>query len=88
MSLFLRRTGAYFLDCIICFSVVMLVLQWAILTPVREHMGITDAWFHHSWNLQLYIWLTISLPVWLYFALLDSRLFQGTLAKRILGIAC
>ncbi len=86
-ELFARRTAAYFLDCTICFGVVMLVIQWAILTPLRQHMGITDEWFHNSWNLQAYIWLSISLPVWMYFTFLDSRLFKGTPAKRLFKIA-
>jgi uncharacterized RDD family membrane protein YckC len=83
MKYFLKRASAYLIDCIICYSVVMLVVQWAILSNFREQFGITENWFHNSINMELYVLITISLPVWVYFTLLDSKRFKGTFGKRL-----
>jgi uncharacterized RDD family membrane protein YckC len=64
----------------------MLVLQWLILTPIREYIGINDLWFHSSVNMQWYVLLTISLPVWLYFSILDSDKNKGTWGKQLLKL--
>lgn len=79
----LRRALAYYLDCTIAFTVVMLGIQWLILLPMRPLIGWDDKWLHESWNMQMYVWLTISLPVFLYFTLMDSRITKGTFGKRI-----
>jgi uncharacterized RDD family membrane protein YckC len=83
MKYFLERTIAYFIDCIIAFAVVMLIIQWAVLSHVREFVGITDAWFQNSINMQLYVLITISIPVWIYFAYFDSVKSKGTFGKRV-----
>ncbi|MEQ8767115.1 MAG: RDD family protein [Planctomycetota bacterium] len=67
----LSRGFAYLLDCTIAFAVFAVVQLFALL-PLRESIGITDAWFHSGWNTELYTLLTISLPVWMYFALFES----------------
>lgn len=82
MRYFLKRALAYIIDCIVCYSVVMLVIQWAVLNNFREQLGITDSWFENSLNMELYVLITISLPVWIYFTLLDSNRFKGTFGKR------
>ena len=87
MNYFLKRALAYWIDCIIAFGAVMLILQWAILSPLRGAMGITDEWLMSSLNMQLYVVMTISIPVWAYFTLLDSRASKGTPGKRILKLS-
>ncbi len=82
-----KRSIAYFLDCFICYSLVMLLIQWALLSNLRGAIGLTDEWFEHSWNLQLYVLLTISLPVWLYFTYFDSKKTVGTFGKRIMKLS-
>ncbi|MFK8011748.1 MAG: RDD family protein [Marinicellaceae bacterium] len=62
------------------------MLQWIILTPVRQYAGIDEIWFHDSINMQLYVLITISLPVWLYFLLLDSYKCNGTFGKRLMKL--
>lgn len=84
---FLSRTIAYMVDSIIAFSAVMLVIQWVILRNIRPYFGITDEWFHESWNVQAYVFLTISLPVWIYFSFFDSKKSKGTFGKRIFKLA-
>ena len=82
-----KRSFAYFLDCFICYSLVMLLIQWALLSNLRESIGLTDEWFERSWNLQMYVLLTISLPVWLYFTYFDSKKSVGTFGKRIMKLS-
>jgi len=64
----------------------MIFFQWALLSNLREIIGITNEWFVNSLNLQLYVFLTISLPVWLYFTYTDSKQSNGTIGKRIMKL--
>ncbi len=86
MKHFLKRTLAYLIDCTICYSLVMLIIQWAILRNIRGSIGITDEWFESSWNMELYVLASISLPVWLYFTYFDSNRTTGTFGKRIMKL--
>ncbi len=81
IKLFFKRAVAYLIDCAICYSVIMLVLQWAILSNTRIWMGIDDAWFKDPLHLELYVILSISLPVWIYFTYFDSDRAKGTFGK-------
>ena len=74
------------LYCLIAFAVVMLFIQWAILSHLRESFGITDIWFQSSINMQLYVLTSISIPVWIYFAYFDSKKSKGTFGKRIFNL--
>lgn len=86
MKYFLKRTLAYLIDCFIAFAAVMLVIQWGILSHIRESIGITDTWFTSSVNMQLYVLTTISIPVWAYFTFFDSNRSKGTFGKRIFSL--
>lgn len=79
---FIRRTLAYFVDCLIAFAGVMLIFQWAILTNLRSIFGINDDWFQNSINMHIYVLFSISIPVWLYFSYYDSIYSKGTFGKR------
>ncbi len=83
MKYFLRRTFAYFIDCSIAYLFVMLIIQWAILSQLRVYVGITEVWFQSSINMHLYVFSSISFPVYLYFAYFDSRHSKGTFGKRL-----
>ena len=87
MKHFLKRTLAYIIDCTICYSLVMLVIQWAILSHIRESIGITNEWFTSSLNMELYVLISISIPVWAYFTYFDSKKTKGTFGKRILKLS-
>lgn len=87
LKYFLKRALAYLLDCLLCYSIIMLVVQWAILSPIRESMGITDEWFSNSLNLELYVLVSISFPVWMYFAYFDSNKFRATFGKRLMKLS-
>ena len=79
----LKRSLAYFIDVSIIYAVLMLVFQLLILTPIRTHFGIEENWFRNGWNVQWYVWLTISLPTWLYFICSEASNRQATFGKRI-----
>lgn len=83
----IKRGIAYIIDCTICFVLVMLIFQWGILSNLRDSIGITDEWFKNSWNMQLYVLATISLPVWIYFIYFDSNRSKGTFGKRIFNLS-
>lgn len=83
MKYFAKRTLAYLIDCLIAYSAVMLLIQYAILGQFRDQLGISEDWFRVSSHMQLYVFLTISLPVWTYFALLDSKVAKGSWGKRL-----
>ncbi len=87
MKYFLKRACAYLIEGTICYALVMLIIQWAILSNIRPLFGITDEWFENSFNLELYILLTISLPVWGYFIYYDSNKAKGTFGKRIFKLS-
>lgn len=82
--MFIRRAVAYWLDCTVCYAFLMVLVQWAILSNIRERIGITEEWFMDSWNMEIYVLLTISLPTLLYFSFLDMT--KGTLGKRAMKL--
>ncbi len=87
MRYFIKRTFAYLIDCTICYSLVMILIQWVILSQLREKIGITEEWFENSLNMELYVLVSISFPVWLYFTLLDSKIAKGSPGKRLLKLS-
>jgi len=82
-----KRALAYLIDCCIAFSTMILVIQWLVLSQLRPYLGLDDAWLNDSIHLEMYVLLTISLPVWFYFTVLDSSLSKGTPGKRIMHIS-
>ncbi|MEO1033482.1 MAG: RDD family protein [Bacteroidota bacterium] len=82
----LRRSLAYFIDVSIIYVVLMLVFQWLIMLPIRTHFGMDENWFRNGWNVQFYVWLTISLPTWLYFIGSEASNRKATFGKRILKL--
>lgn len=87
MKHLLKRTLAYFIDCLLAFTAVMLILQGLILTPIRESFGITIEWFNSGLNTELYVLATISLPVWVYFIYTDSQKSKGSFGKRLMNLS-
>jgi uncharacterized RDD family membrane protein YckC len=83
MKYFIGRTMAYIVDCVLAFGTVMLIVQWAIFSQIRESIGITDTWFRSSINMELYVLITISIPVWFYFTYFDSERSKGSFGKRL-----
>ena len=70
-----------------CFAFgIFVVTQQLIFSPIRSAFGVTDSWFKSGFNTEIYTIVTISIPVWLYFAILESSPWRATIGKRILGM--
>ncbi len=82
----IKRSLAYTMDVTIVYLFVMLCLQLFVLVPLRNYFGITEDWFRVGWNVQMYVWLTISLPTWLYFICSETSKYKTTIGKRIMGL--
>lgn len=81
----LPRGMAYCVDCG-CVFVLFAVSQLLIFAPIRTALGITNDWFRSGLNTEIYTLVTISIPVWLYFAILESSPGMATIGKRSFGI--
>lgn len=84
-SYFVRRGLAYLIDCLLVFGFYVLT-QRAIFLPLRRFVFGSDEWFASGIKTELYTLLTISLPIWLYFALTEVSSWQATLGKMWLGL--
>ena len=80
------RSIAYLIDSLIVFVVFVLVTQTFFFVPVRHWIIGSEDWFRSGWNTEVYTLLTISLPVWLYFALFEISAWQATPGKRLLRL--
>jgi uncharacterized RDD family membrane protein YckC len=83
LSLLPRRAGAYLLD-VLLLAAALGVFHAALFQFV--HGGERPEFTRNGWLLEAYALLTISLPVWLYFAFTESGPRQASLGKRWLGI--
>lgn len=79
----IKRSLAYFIDVSIVYLVLMLLFQLLILSPLRIQFGMDENWFKEGWNVQWYVWLTISLPTWLYFITSEASKHSATFGKRL-----
>lgn len=83
LSLLLARPLAYMLDFLFL-ALSLLLPQWA---AYQIFDGFPFDLFSKPW--QVYCWnlVTVSLPVWLYFILLEKSARQATWGKRIMGLS-
>ena len=84
-SYLVRCSLAYLVDSLLAFGFFVLT-QLAILLPLRRAVFGSDEWFASGLRTELYTLLTISLPIWLYFALAELSGWQATIGKRLLGL--
>lgn len=80
---FARRLAAFLADVAIVYLAVVILLQ-LLLGPLREALG--PGWARVGWFYVAYSLLTVSLPVWLYFAGYEAGDDRSTFGKRWLGI--
>ena len=79
------RSIAYLIDSAIAFG-FFAATQLLIFTPVRKALGLGEQWFYSGVHTELYTLLTVSLPIWLYFALSEQSSWQATVGKRLLKV--
>lgn len=78
-----RRAVAYILDVALLAAILMPV-HFALFELLFD--GERPGWLAAGIQLELYVLATFSLPVYLYFTLLESSRWQATLGKRWLKI--
>lgn len=81
----IARGIAYSIDCV-CVFALFAVTQLLLFSPLRSLIGITDDWFSSGFNTESYTIVTISIPAWLYFSLLESSRWQATPGKRFVRL--
>jgi uncharacterized RDD family membrane protein YckC len=81
-SIIVRRLAAYLVDILLLFAAV-LVTQFGLeaLTGGLPMRLFTTGPLMEGW-----VWLSVSLPTYLYFALSESSAYQATPGKRLLGL--
>ena len=63
----------------------MLIIQGLVLLQFRNELGLSEDWMHDPWHMEVYVLLSISLPVWMYFSFFDQTK-RGTPGKRIMSL--
>jgi uncharacterized RDD family membrane protein YckC len=86
-NLFFRRAAAYLLDITLAFALLFVLPQTIIAAQVWPILGITQDSFKSGIFTEVYVMLLISMPIWLYFILLDRSKLQGTPGKKLLGLS-
>jgi uncharacterized RDD family membrane protein YckC len=81
LALVLRRGLAYVLDCALLAALVV-----ASQFGLRALQGSRFPVLETGAQLEAWVLLSVSLPVWLYFAVGESSTRQATPAKRLLGL--
>lgn len=79
----LRRVAAYAVDLAVAFG-VFVGIQSFLFPLISRRYG--PAFTASGWLLELYVVATISLPVWLYFILLERSRWRATIGKRLFGL--
>ncbi len=78
----LRRLGAYGIDIALVFAIYAVVQSLLFPIVQERYPAVTQS----GWALELYVVLTISLPVWFYFIISERSQQQATVGKRLLGL--
>lgn len=81
-SLLIKRPVAYFIDFIIIWGTC--ILPQFIIYRVFDGMPFT--YFHHPYHVYFWVLCTVSIPVWLYFIILESSPRQSTIGKRFMHL--
>lgn len=78
----LARVAAYSIDIVLLLAGIL--ITQALLRPVNPLLGqsqSTSGWRNHLW-----VYVTVSIPILIYFALSFSSKWQATFGMRLLGI--
>lgn len=82
-----RRLAAYLIDSLVLL-VGVLVTQGLIyalgLNPIANRMAIGESFM--GWQLHVWVFATVSMPFWIYYAVMHSSAGQATLGKRWMGL--
>ena len=81
-SVLVRRLAAYLVDILLLF-IAIVITQFGLNALTGE---LPMRLFTTGPRLEGWVWLTVSLPTHLYFALSESSAHQATVGKRLLGL--
>jgi len=81
MNLFVRRLLAYWLDFVLL-AFILAGLQWLLY---KTTSGFPFDFLNKGYEIELWVLLSMSLPVWLYF-ILSEWYKQQTIGKRLLRL--
>jgi uncharacterized RDD family membrane protein YckC len=81
-----RRILAYWIDILLVFVTLVVALQLLVFVPLRQLFITSEDWFRSGWNTEAYTFLTISLPIWLYFILAEISPWRATAGKHVLKL--
>lgn len=82
-----RRLTAYLIDSLVLFVGVLVThgLIYALgLNPIANRITAGESFV--GWQLHLWVFATVSVPFWMYFARLHSSAWQATLGQRLMGM--
>jgi uncharacterized RDD family membrane protein YckC len=87
LSTLARRVGAYLVDGALLFAGVVLTQALLYATGLHPFRAEIEAGlWPGGWRLHLWVFLSTSLPFWVYYATLHSSPWQATLGKRLLRL--
>lgn len=81
-SVLVRRLAAYVVDILLLFTVII-ITQFGLEALTG---GLPMRWLTTGPRIEGWVWLSVSLPTYLYFALSESSVQQATVGKRLLGL--
>jgi uncharacterized RDD family membrane protein YckC len=79
--LIVRRVIAYLIDILLLYGTVILIAQ-SLIAITLSPIGPASSGI----QIELYVLITISLPVWLYFIFSESSKYQATFGKRLMKL--
>lgn len=79
-----RRIGAYAIDAVVLFLAFPLIL--GAICSLIFYFTIGVDWMRNGFLFWGYIFLTVSIPFWLYYSVLESSQRQATIGMRVLGL--
>ena len=80
----IRRVGAYAVDAILLFIAFPIIL--GAVCGLVLYLTVGFDWVQNGFLFWLYVFLTVSIPCWLYYSLLESSARQATFGMRLLGL--
>jgi uncharacterized RDD family membrane protein YckC len=81
-SVLVHRLAAYLVDILVLFAAI-LITQFGLEVLTG---GWALRWLTSGLRIQGWVWLSVSLPTYLYFALSESSVRRATPGKRLLGL--
>jgi uncharacterized RDD family membrane protein YckC len=80
----ISRVGAYAVDAILLFIAIPAILGAVVALILYLTVGFD--WMQNGFLFWLFVFSTVSIPIWLYYSLLESSARQATFGMRLFGL--